>query len=154
PRAHWGRKVGDAMSASWQKAVVWTLGMGVAGVLVAGLVHNRRIREDWEVRGRDFDQRGEQNTPLRLVAELERTRPPDPEAVPDAPPINGVVEVVDNDQKLVVLSVGRNQKVREGYTFTVYRGDRFVAKVKVVKVFDDLAGAKIVFTNENESIQV
>jgi hypothetical protein len=71
-----------------------------------------------------------------------------------APAVNAVIEAVQPEQKLVVLSVGKNQKVQEGYTFTIYRGDHFVGKVKVTKVYDDLAGAKIIFTNENDSIQI
>ena len=71
-----------------------------------------------------------------------------------APPIDAIVEAVKGDDKLVVLSVGRDQKVQEGFEFTIYRGDRFVGKVKVTKVYENLAGARILFTNEGESIQI
>jgi predicted nuclease with TOPRIM domain len=76
--------------------------------------------------------------------------------ITDTPPIDAVVQMVDDkkEARLVVLSVGRDQKVQEGFKFTVYRGDRFVGKVQVIKVYDDLAGARILFTNENEAIQV
>jgi hypothetical protein len=71
-----------------------------------------------------------------------------------APPINAIIEAVRPTEKLVVLSVGKNQKVQEGFRFTIYRGDRFIGKVQVTKVYEDLAGAKIIYTNENESIQI
>jgi predicted nuclease with TOPRIM domain len=71
-----------------------------------------------------------------------------------APPIDAIVEAVKGDDKLVVLSVGRDQKVEEGYEFTIYRGDRFVGKVRVTKVYENLAGAQILFTNDGESIQI
>jgi len=71
-----------------------------------------------------------------------------------APPIDAIVQAVEGDKKLVVLSVGKDQKVKEGFEFTVYRGDRFVGKVKVIKVWDDLAGARILYTSENEAVQV
>jgi hypothetical protein len=74
--------------------------------------------------------------------------------VTDPPPINAVVQAVKADDKLVVLSVGRDQKVQEGFKFTVYRGDHFVGKVQVIKVYEDLAGARILFTQEGEAIQV
>jgi len=70
------------------------------------------------------------------------------------PAIDAVVQAVAEDKKLVVLSVGRDQKVQEGFKFTVYRGDRFVGKVQVVKVYEDLAGARILFSQENEAIQI
>jgi hypothetical protein len=73
---------------------------------------------------------------------------------PLAPPIPATIQAVEPDKKLVVLSVGTNQKVKEGYEFTVYRGAKFVGKVKVVKVYEDLAGARILYTNDNEMVQV
>jgi myosin heavy subunit len=76
------------------------------------------------------------------------------EQFPTELPIDAVIQAVEQEKKLVVLSVGRDQKVQEGFKFTVYRGDRFVGKVQVVKVYEDLAGARILFTQENESIQI
>jgi len=72
-----------------------------------------------------------------------------PETV--APPIDAVVQAVDGE--MVVLSVGQNQQVRMGYEFTVYRGNQFVGKVKVIKVYDDLSGAQILYTNQGEEVQ-
>lgn len=73
-----------------------------------------------------------------------------------APPINAVIQAVKPQDKLVVLSVGRDQKVQEGFKFTVYRNDKFIGKVQVIKVYEDLCGARVLFTaNENkEKIQV
>ena len=71
-----------------------------------------------------------------------------------APPINAIVQAVKAEDKLVVLSVGLNQKVQEGFEFTIYRGDKFIGKVRVVKVWDDLAGAQILYTSENDAVQV
>lgn len=61
------------------------------------------------------------------------------------PPIDGVVLAVRPDADLVILSVGNNDKVKEGYEFTIYRGPRFIAKVKVLRTTDDLAGARILY---------
>ena len=41
-------------------------------------------------------------------------------------PIDGMVKAVDAKEKLVVLSVGKDQKVELGYEFTVYRGGEFI----------------------------
>ena len=75
-------------------------------------------------------------------------RCPDLIGDPPAPPIEARVIAVDGAQKLVVLSVGRDQKVENGFEFTVYRGDSFVGRVKVIRVYPDLAGARIMYTKE------
>lgn len=69
-------------------------------------------------------------------------------------PIDAVVQAVGkSEDKIVVLSVGRSDKVREGFEFTVLRDDRFVGKVKVIKVYDELCGARILFTKDGETIR-
>lgn len=69
------------------------------------------------------------------------------------PPIDAKIVAVDAKAKLVVLSVGRNQKVAKGYNFTVYRGNSFVGKVLVFEVYPDLSGARILFTKEGASVE-
>ncbi len=68
-----------------------------------------------------------------------------------APKINGVVSAVRGD--IVVLSVGRQDQVREGYEFTIYEGGRFIGKVKVESLLDDMSGARILFTEPGATIQ-
>jgi chromosome segregation ATPase len=70
-----------------------------------------------------------------------------------ARPIDALINAVDNEEKLVVISAGKEQKVEPGYEFTVFRGDQFIGKVKVIKVFPDLAGARILWTKEGREIQ-
>jgi hypothetical protein len=70
-----------------------------------------------------------------------------------ARPIDAMINAVDNDEKLVVISAGKEQKVEAGYEFTVYRGDQFIGKVKVIKVYPELAGARILWTREGREIQ-
>jgi uncharacterized coiled-coil protein SlyX len=69
-----------------------------------------------------------------------------------APKIDGVVVAVRDG--IVVLSVGRDDLVKEGYEFTVYEGDRFIGKVKVENVLGDMSGARVLFTEDGESIRV
>ena len=70
-----------------------------------------------------------------------------------APPIDALVSAVDNEQQLVVLSVGDDQKVQRGYEFTVARGNQFIGKVQVIRVYADLSGARVVYTKEGEQIR-
>lgn len=62
-----------------------------------------------------------------------------------APPINSQVVAVKPDVKLVLLSVGRENGVEEGFEFTVYRGSKFVAKVVVERVLPTLCGCRILY---------
>ena len=63
------------------------------------------------------------------------------------PPIDGIVVAVRLDADLVILSVGRDDLVQVGHEFTIYRADRFVAKVRVTRVTEDMAGASILYTD-------
>jgi hypothetical protein len=63
--------------------------------------------------------------------------------VTTAPPIDGMV--VGVQEGVVVLSVGKDDNVEIGYEFTIYDGDRFIGKVQVTKVLDDMSGCTILF---------
>ena len=58
-------------------------------------------------------------------------------------PINGRVLAVRPEVNLVMLSVGSDDKVKKGYRFTVYDGERYVGKVEVERVFSDMCSARI-----------
>ena len=68
--------------------------------------------------------------------------------------VDGQVEAVDLENELVVLSVGRDQGVREGSQFTVSRGGNFIGKVKVIQLYDDFAGARIIYAQDGDDIEV
>ncbi len=72
-----------------------------------------------------------------------------PEAVPL---IEGQIVDVDTEEDLVVLSVGRDDNVEEGHSFTVYRGDSFVGKVEVFRVYPGLSGARVLYTKPGEEV--
>ncbi len=68
-----------------------------------------------------------------------------------APKIDAVVVAVRDG--IVVLSVGRDDNVKAGYEFTVYEGSRFIGKVKVENVLGDMSGARVLFTDQGETIR-
>jgi hypothetical protein len=70
-----------------------------------------------------------------------------------APTIDALVSAVDGAEDLVLLSVGSDQKVQEGYEFTIYRDASFIGKVKVTKVYPSLSGAEVVFTDNGARIR-
>jgi hypothetical protein len=73
---------------------------------------------------------------------------------PPVPAIDGKVVAVktDIDPPLVLLSVGADDKVEQGFRFSVYRGSTFVGKVVVEKVLRDSAGCRVLFTADGQSI--
>ena len=56
-------------------------------------------------------------------------------------PIDGRVLEVDPTNNVVVISVGKDQGVGLGYSFTVYRADEYIGEIKVEQLQNDLAGA-------------
>ncbi|MGE4633505.1 MAG: hypothetical protein AAEJ47_10760 [Planctomycetota bacterium] len=70
--------------------------------------------------------------------------------VTTAPPIDGMV--VGVQEGIVVLSVGKDDDVQVGYEFTIYDGDRFIGKVQVTKVLDDMSGCTILFEEDGTRI--
>lgn len=54
-----------------------------------------------------------------------------------APALAAKVSAVNNDLNIIVLSIGRDDMVKPGYEFTIYRGQEFVAKVVIDKVDKD-----------------
>jgi TolA-binding protein len=55
------------------------------------------------------------------------------------PKLDGKVTGVDNDLNIVLLSIGRDDDVKPGFTFTVYRGNEYVGKIMIDKVEKDYA---------------
>lgn len=53
--------------------------------------------------------------------------------------VKGTVVGVDADLNLVLLSVGKDDEVELGYTFTVYRGGKYIGKLVIDKVGPDWA---------------
>lgn len=74
---------------------------------------------------------------------------------PPPPPIRGKVAGVDASVQpsLVLLTVGADDGVKRGYTFTVYRGSQFVGKVLVSRLMADSCGCRVLFTAPGQSIQ-
>jgi predicted transcriptional regulator len=70
------------------------------------------------------------------------------------PPIEGIVEAVNEKDNLVVLSVGKDQNALEGYKFTVRRGGEYIGKVEVIKVYEDLSGARVSFLVPGQQVKV
>ena len=67
---------------------------------------------------------------------------PLPEATMMMKSVSGVVQAVDNEMDIYVVSVGSQDGVKVGYEFTVYRGDQYIATIVVDKVFPNHASAR------------
>ena len=96
----------------------------------------------------DVTRRFEENETLIQMATSKGVKFTDLVGVPK---IDAVVAAVKDG--IVVLSVGRDDGVEVGYEFDVYQGETYIGKVRVENVLDDMAGASILYTNENRTIQ-
>ena len=70
------------------------------------------------------------------------------------PLIKAMVTGVDKDLNIVLISVGKDDQVKPGYSFTVYRGNEYVGKVMIDKVEKDYASGYSVKELEKEPIEV
>ena len=70
-------------------------------------------------------------------------------ALPDAQ-----VLAVKPELGLVVLSVGSQQSIKPGYEYTISRGDQYIGRVQVAKVYDDMCSAKISLMSPGQEVQV
>jgi len=57
--------------------------------------------------------------------------------------VDAVVLAVKPDAGLVMLSAGSQQNVKVGYQFTISRGDQYVGKVQVDRVYPDMCSARV-----------
>jgi len=70
-------------------------------------------------------------------------------AIPDAQ-----VLAVRPEVGLVMISAGTQQGVKPGFQFTISRGEQFIGKVQVDRVYPDMCSAKIVQGMQKGEIQV
>ena len=75
---------------------------------------------------------------------------------PPVPLIKGSVGAVkaDVEPALVLIDVGTNDKVEEGFRFAVYRDDVFVGKLIVERVESDAAACSVQWVVEGGQVQV
>lgn len=66
------------------------------------------------------------------------------EPVTRTPPVVDGLVVSVSDKNLVEVSIGRDDGLREGHSLEVYRGNRYLGKVEVVRVTANRAVARII----------
>jgi chromosome segregation ATPase len=74
--------------------------------------------------------------------------------VMNPPTIKARVTAVDNNLNIVMLSVGRDDGVKVGFAFTVYRDNEYIGKVIIDKVEADYASGYSVKELEQGAVQV
>ncbi|MHC4252963.1 MAG: hypothetical protein ACYS9X_27920, partial [Planctomycetota bacterium] len=70
-----------------------------------------------------------------------------------APPVNAKVLAVRPEVNLAMVSAGTDQGLKKGHRLTIHRGDGYVGKVEVEKVFGDMASARILSDWTKEKIK-
>ncbi len=98
------------------------------------------------------DQVSQLETDLAVVVDLTGVKVNE---LTSQPLINGsVLDVrLDLQPGLVMLNVGKNQNVKRGFTFDIYRGSVYKGQVRVSNVQDDIASATIVRNVDGQTIQ-
>lgn len=69
------------------------------------------------------------------------------------PQIKARVMTVDPETNLVVINAGSEQGVRKNFEFTIFRGDKFIAKVNVFDTNEDMSAARIVSQSKDIDIR-
>jgi cell shape-determining protein MreC len=67
---------------------------------------------------------------------------------------NGRVLVVNQKHNFVVIDVGKIHGLEKGVVLIVHRGNRFIGKAQVVKVYEKMAAADLVADWMQEDVQV
>jgi hypothetical protein len=69
--------------------------------------------------------------------------------------LNGVVAAVrlnpQGQQDLVMLTIGKGDKVEEGVEFIIYRGNTYIAKVRAVKLLNDMVACQVIAESWNDA---
>jgi hypothetical protein len=68
-------------------------------------------------------------------------------------PVSTSIEAVEPSTGAVVLGAGKNSGLEPGHILYVSREGKPIARVKVLKVYEDLSGAAVLETQTGESIQ-
>ena len=62
--------------------------------------------------------------------------------------VNAVVAAVkvnpQDQQDLVMLTIGRDDQVREGMEFILYRGNQYIVKVRAERVLNDMVACRVI----------
>lgn len=59
------------------------------------------------------------------------------------------VQVVNGKQDFVMLSIGKEEGVEEGQEFIIYRDNKYICKVRVERVMNDMAPARVIPSSWN-----
>ncbi len=72
----------------------------------------------------------------------------------NVPAVAGRVLQVEEAVGIAILSVGKKNKVRPGMEFVISRGDKYIGKVRVRNIYEDMCSAVILQDLTKEPIQV
>lgn len=115
--------------------------------LLAALQRDKRdVEEDLAIQTRRIMGLLEQGVPIHslLNEDPQATQP----YIPDAQ-----VLAVKPELNLVMISAGSAQGVRPGFQFTISRGDKYVGKAQVQRVYPDMCSARMIADVTKDVVQ-
>ena len=107
--------------------------------------------QDLEVRVTQSDEEKEHLANILTVAQQKGF---DISSIVAMPEIAAYIEDVNNELGYVILSVGSDDQVKKGYTFSVHRGSNYLGEVQVDQVYPDRCSALIKFQANGMQMKV
>ena len=81
----------------------------------------------------------------RMMAILRANDLSEHENIAGVPPrVNGRISKVDANNKYVVMSIGSDDGMRQGYQLDVHRGQKYVSRVEISKTYPDRSIARVI----------
>lgn len=96
----------------------------------------------------------DENTHLSNILAVANQQGFDINSIVAMPEISAYIEEVNNELGFVILSVGSDDNVKKGYTFSIYRGNSYLGEVQVDDVYPDRSAARIKFRVDGAQFQV
>jgi hypothetical protein len=155
------------MNRRGRTIALWTAALAIVVLVAAAILAKERIREEWYLwqlrHSKEYSQglaAKRREDKMRSDGDVGPDGPTGGNSldmqfnwIPEAPSSDTSVKAVDGKEPLVLLSAGNDQKVKVGYVFIVYRGPEFIGEVKVIRVYQDLCGAEILFVKDGAEIR-
>lgn len=92
-------------------------------------------------------------TRASAAASLPPVLPSSSSSMPSGSAVQGQVVVVNREYDFVVMNLGRNHGLAIGQEFQIVRGQEVLGRVKVEKVYDELAAASILPNSKKDAIR-
>jgi hypothetical protein len=129
-----------------RKIALAVMTVGLTTILASGIVLKDRFRLWWYEWRLQAEDEGRVSEAILALADLGFWK--------GRTPVEGTVEAVKQEDRLAVVSLGRDQDVEEGQWIVLFCGERPLGILKTTKVYENLSGARIVRTLPGTAVSI